>query len=102
MSVISNISIIIGVISGSIALLAAIFSFFTKQGHMLKAVVEGQKALLRDAIEQIYYKNYENKTLREYERKSLDSLFLAYYEGLHGNSFVCDIYKEMREWEIIR
>lgn len=58
--------------------------------------------MLRSQIEHCYYKNLPNKTLREFERKNLDSLYGAYHDGLHGNSFAQDLYETMREWRIER
>lgn len=68
----------------------------------ISAIAEGQKCLLRSKIMDIYYKHCDDEepTLREYERKNLDSLYQA-YAGLHGNTFVEDIYQEMRHWRVV-
>ena len=49
-----------------------------------------------------YYKHSDDEepTLRQYERESLDKLY-ASYETLGGNSFVQDLYEQMRHWKVI-
>ena len=95
---IENASTIIGLCLSGISLLVLVFGYIRN----LKKIRDGMKAMLRSDIEHCYYKNVEAKTLREYERKNLDSLYSAYHDGLKGNSFAQDLYSEMREWKIIR
>lgn len=59
----------------------------------------GMQCILRSEILSIYYHNSEKKTIRQYERENLESLYAA-YRALGGNSFIKDLYNEMREWEI--
>lgn len=89
----------IGYITTIIAFLIALAKVLKK----LSAIAEGQKCLLRNTILDTYHKHCEEEepTLREYERKNLDAAYAA-YEGLHGNSFASDIYKEMRHWHVTR
>lgn len=77
-------------------------TFLKKYVQEIAKIKEGMKAQLRSDIEKIYYAHLEQKSLREYERKNLDSLYLAYHDGLHGNSFVSDLYEIMRGWEVTR
>lgn len=67
----------------------------------IKRIEEGQKCLLRSQILAIYYAHQDDKTLRQFERENLDYLYNA-YDALKGNSFVKDIYKAMRTWEVIQ
>lgn len=60
---------------------------------------EGIKCLLRSQMLSIYYHNFENKTIRQHERENFDMLYKA-YESLGGNSFIHDIYEEIRDWKI--
>ena len=66
------------------------------------AIVRALQCLLRHDITGIYYKHADEQspTLREYERKNLDDLYDGYH-AIHGNHFVDDIYKEMREWKVV-
>ena len=67
----------------------------------LNDITGGLRSMERDRITATYYKHSDDEepTLRQYERESLDKLY-ASYETLGGNSFVMDIYKQMREWKV--
>lgn len=102
MDVISRISLILGIVLSVISIVTIIVTAIRRKRDNSKALAEGMKALLRSEMEKMYYKNLSTQTLREYERKSLDSLFNAYHNGLHGNTFADDLYEEMRDWQILR
>lgn len=93
-----TIASVVGLIISLITLLTLILKFFKD----LAKIKEGMKAQLRSDIEHYYYKNLVTEELREYERKNLDSLYAAYHDGLHGNSFATDLYEQMRNWKIVR
>lgn len=59
----------------------------------------GIKCLLRKDMMDAYYHNHENAALREYEKKNFLYEYEA-YKALNGNSFIDDIAKQVREWEI--
>lgn len=63
-------------------------------------IVDGQKCQLRTAMLNTYYKCNETETIRQYERENFDKLYAA-YKKLGGNSFVDDIYKEIRTYTVI-
>ena len=102
MDVISRISLILGIVLSVISIVTIIVTAIRRKRDNSKALAEGMKDLLRSEMEKMYYKNLSTQTLREYERKSLDSLFNAYHNGLHGNTFADDLYEEMRDWQILR
>lgn len=62
-------------------------------------IVEGQKCQLRTAMLSTFYKCQEKQEIRQYERENFDKLYHA-YKKLGGNSFVDDIYKEIRSYEV--
>jgi len=66
------------------------------------AIIKALQCLLRHEITSIYYRHVdeEHPTLRQYERKNLDELYEG-YDTIHGNTFVKDIYTEMRRWKVI-
>lgn len=65
-----------------------------------RATKLAQADLLRNEITKIYYKRQKVGKLYEYERKSLDLMYDGYAKtGL--NTFVHDIYQEMRTWTIV-
>lgn len=98
MTILQQIAVALGYLTTMIGFSAFIWRFWKK----IQNIANGQRCLLRSEIMAIYYRHCdeEEPTLREYERKNLDSLFEAYTE-LHGNTFVSDIYnKEMRHWHV--
>lgn len=66
----------------------------------LSLIIEGLKCLLRSEILHIYYKNREQKTIRQYEYENFTFCYKA-YKLLKGNSFVDHINNEIKEWEVI-
>lgn len=62
-------------------------------------IVEGQKCQLRTAMLHTYYRCKEKEEIRQYERENFDKLYHA-YKKLGGNSFVDDIYKEIRTYNV--
>lgn len=65
-----------------------------------KHLVEGERCHLRSDMVRTYYRNKDTKTIHQYERENFDKLYEA-YKALNGNSFIDDIYKEIKRWEII-
>lgn len=65
-----------------------------------KLVIEAVKCLLRNDVLNIYDKCKSTKTITRYQ---LQSVHLSYtiYKKLRGNSFVDEIMKEIKEYEII-
>jgi hypothetical protein len=63
-------------------------------------IKNGMKCQLRSEMLQIYYRNHEKKTIRQYEYENFVSLYEA-YKQLKGNSFIDKIYKEIQEWDVI-
>lgn len=85
---------------GYFTTICGFLAFLWKLWSKIKDIADGQRSLLRSEIMAIYYRHCdeEEPTLREYERKLLDTLYAA-YETLHGNTFVSDLYNnEMRHW----
>ena len=65
-----------------------------------KKIANGTKCQLRSEMLRIYYRNHENKKIRQYEYQNFVELHGA-YKALKGNSFIDKIYEEIRSWEII-
>lgn len=63
-------------------------------------VAQGVKCQLRSEMLRIYYANKDSKKIRQYEKQNFVLLYKA-YKALKGNSFIDDIYKEVRTWEVI-
>lgn len=65
-----------------------------------RKIVEGQRCQLREAMLRIYYKNKDEKKIRQYEAEHFDKCYHA-YKALKGNSFIDEIYKKAHTWEVI-
>mgnify|MGYP003316337697 CR=1 FL=1 len=91
----NHILIIAEIISGLGVIAGAISAF----GIWIKRLVEGQKCQLRSDMLRIYYKNKDDRTLRQYEVENFILMYKA-YKSLKGNSFIDIIYKEIKEWNI--
>ena len=62
-------------------------------------IVEGQKCQLRTAMLHTYYRCKAKEEIRQYERENFDKLYHA-YKKLGGNSFVDDIYDDIRKYDV--
>jgi len=91
----------VATIIGYLGTIGGVLVFLWKLWGKIKDIADGQKCLLRTDIMSIYYRHCdeEEPTLREYERKQLDALVEA-YTVLRGNTFVADIYEQMRHWHV--
>lgn len=66
----------------------------------VEPIADGVKCQLRSDMLQIYYRHCDTKRIRQYEKQNFVMLYEAYV-ALKGNSFIEDIYKEVRTWEVI-
>ena len=63
-------------------------------------LIKGMRCQLRNDMLHIYYSYKDDKRIRQYEKENFIYLYKA-YKALKGNSFIDDIYKEIRTWEVI-
>ena len=89
---ITSLTVIIGFI-------VTLIAFWSK----IKDIAEGQQCQLRNDITAVYYRHCDeaNPTLREFERKNLDSIYAA-YKALKGNHYIDDLYVQMRHWRVTK
>lgn len=71
-----------------------------EQAHQLSASMEADKAALANTIKHIYMKYCDTKKLPLREKETLVVLHKA-YKGVHGNTFIDELYAEMMSWETI-
>ena len=88
---------------GYLVTIGGFILFLCKMWGKVKDIAEGQKCQLRSQITSTYYTHCdeEEPTMREYERENLDAAYEAYI-ALRGNTYVHDIYEEMRHWHVSR
>lgn len=63
-------------------------------------LVNGMRCLLRSEMLRTYYHNKDSEKIRQYEKENFVFLYKA-YKALKGNSFIDDIYSELRTWEVV-
>lgn len=90
--------------------ISTIATFLTEIGVLLGVVVgivvffrkiaDGIKCLLRSKMLEIYYRNKDAKTIRQYEKENFVLLYIT-YKVLKGNSFIDDINEEVKTWEVV-
>lgn len=86
-----------------IKIISEIILFFGTITPILLSVLRltnGLKCQLRSEMLRIYYKNVDNKTIRQYEYENFVYLYDA-YKSLKGNSFIEKIYSEIKQWRVI-
>lgn len=66
----------------------------------ISRLIEGQRCQLRTAMLNTYYACKDAKKIHQYEIENFHKNYKA-YKALKGNSFIDDIYKEVRHWEVI-
>lgn len=66
----------------------------------LSRLIEGQRCQLRTAMLNTYYACKDAKKIHQYEIENFHKNYKA-YKALKGNSFIDDICKEVRQWEVI-
>lgn len=80
--------------------IGALVGFIVPVIVTIKKISNGTKCQLRSEMLRIYYHHHEKKVIRQYEKENFVMLYEA-YKALKGNSFIDDIYKEVRTWEVV-
>lgn len=80
--------------------IGVLFGVITPVIVLVMKLINGQRCQLRSEMLQIYYHNRDKKTIRQYEKENFVMLYEA-YKALKGNSFIDDIYNEVRKWEVV-
>lgn len=100
-----EIFLIITQIAGCITAIMTAVAIFVKPIRQRifnsKKANDGEKCLLRCEILNIYYKGLEKREIHQYEAENLVKLYEA-YKALGGNSFIEEVYSDIKEWRIIR
>lgn len=79
--------------------IGVLFGVITPILVWIRKVMNGQKCQLRSEMLQIYYRNKDAGTIRQYEYENFVMLYEA-YKSLKGNSFIDKIYTEVQKWKI--
>lgn len=85
---------------GYLASIAAFLGSGLKFLEGYRKMIEGQKCQLRAAMLHTYYRNLEQKQIRQYEMENFLQMYQA-YKAMHGNSFIDEIHEEVTSWKIV-
>ena len=100
-----EIFLIITQIAGCITAIMTAVAIFVKPIRQRifnsKKANDGEKCLLRCEILDIYYKGLEKREIHQYEAENLVKLYEA-YKALGGNSFIEEVYSDIKEWKVVR
>lgn len=71
-----------------------------EQDKKLNCLIHSSNDMMRAEIVKIYYRYLPYKKIPQYSRELLDKLFHDYHDQ-GGNSFIEDIYNEMKTWPVV-
>lgn len=91
-----DLQLIITFIGEIIALMSVLIPIVSK----LNKIANGTKCQHRCDMLEIYYKNRDSETIRQYELENFIMLYEAYKE-LKGNSFIDKIHAEVLDWKVV-
>lgn len=66
----------------------------------IRRVFSGIRCILRANMLSTYYRNKDSKKIRQYEAENYSKMYDA-YKSMHGNSFIDEITKDVKEWEVV-
>ena len=84
---------------GIVAFLALILKPVREFLFGTKALKNAEKCMLRSDMLRTYYRHREEDKIRQYEKENF-LLEYAAYKALGGNSFIDDVEKEVRKWDV--
>lgn len=69
-------------------------------GVSIWRMIKGIRCVLRAHMLSTYYRNKDSKTIRQYEMENYTKMYKA-YKSMGGNSFIDEITKDVKEWDIV-
>ena len=97
---ISVIAAYCGYFTGIVAFLLLLIKPIRDWLFGIKDIREAGKCLLRADMLRTYYRHSDDKIIRQYEKENFLLEYKA-YKRLKGNSFIDDVAKTVREWDVI-
>lgn len=89
-----------GYFTGIIAFLAVLIKPVREWLFGIKDLREAERCMLRADMLRTYYRHSDEKIIRQYEKENFLLEYKA-YKRLKGNSFIDDVEKTIREWDVI-
>lgn len=99
MGLFSAIVAVVSGISSIITLIVLLIKPVREAALGTKNIRDGQRCLLRSDMLVAYYHHKDTGHIRQYERQNFDLEYEA-YKALGGNSFIDDVYTEVRKWKV--
>lgn len=99
LNVLAEVARILSSCTGIIAFCALIVKPVREFLFGTKALKNAEKCMLRSDMLRTYYRHREEDTIRQYEKENF-LLEYAAYKALGGNSFIDDVEKEVRKWDV--
>ena len=96
----STIAAYCGYFTGIIAFLAILIKPLREWLFGVKDLKEAERCMLRSDMLRTYYRHKDDKIIRQYEKENFLLEYKA-YKRLKGNSFIDDVEKTIREWDVI-
>lgn len=87
-------------LTGAITGVAAAGAILWGVMRRVKQIAEGAKCQLRSDMLRTYYHHSSEKRLRQYEKENFLLCYQA-YRALGGNSFIQQVYEEVKDWEVV-
>ena len=97
---IQEIAAFVGCLASIAAALALFIKPFRDKIFGMLNIANGLKCTLRSDILNTYYRNLEKNAIRQFEVENLHKTYAA-YKALGGNSFIDDLYQEIRTWKVV-
>lgn len=72
----------------------------SEQDRKLNCLIHSSNDMMRAEIVKIYYRYLPHKKMLQHSRELLNKLFHDYHDQ-GGNSFIEDIYNEMKTWPVV-
>lgn len=88
-----------GYFTGIIAFLAVLIKPIREWLFGVKELKEAERCMLRADMLRTYYRHKDEKIIRQYEKENFLLEYKA-YKRLKGNSFIDDVEKTIREWDV--
>ena len=85
-----------GVITGIAAAAAVVWGVLRR----VKKISDGAKCQLRSDMLRTYYHHADEKQLRQYEMENFMLCYQA-YRAMGGNSFIEQVYREVKDWKVV-
>lgn len=101
LEMVSQLANLLGNVAGIVTATALLIKPIRERLLGLGLIKDGVMWLLASEIRKVYYRNLDDKKLRQHEYETVCFCYKA-YKALDGNSFIKHIVEEMEHWEVVQ